>query len=365
MNTNRQLIYQDPQAEIVLAELAAILEKHDFRLLCSVARPVPGLPVFSGNEATEWDPTLGKYVTSTSWGKAVPLHGRELGSYRVYDVAPLYRPHDSSVPPAQMPEQGHAVIDPITGIVTVFAGPEAVFDTHIASLDGKTGKECLAQVRVDLARAGVPVYPGEMWVEASLRYPWQNEGGFAATYAANREIAVPLVGYALDPHRSEMVYVHIAGAKTALRSIWGTLNNGGAQCISIVDGGERQYAFSTHNYATFSDTLDEDTNLYRMVVADRRALEQEVENRAYLVIPDGGEFDLYQVFAARLNAVLPIPVLPEWGKRLYRHGIEDEELLAPCLCGGDVAKAFSIGRKGWIEAIERLIRDGELSITIE
>ncbi len=136
--------------------------------------------------------------------------------------------------------------------------------------------------------------------------------------------------------------MHIAGAKTALRSIWGT-----------------------HNYATFSDTLDDDTNLYRMVVADRRALEQEVEDRAYLVIPDSGEFDLYQVFAARLNAVLTVPVLPEWSKRLYRHGIEDEELLAPCLCGGDVAKAFSIGRKGWIELIEQLVLDGELSVTIE
>ncbi len=167
MNTNRQLIYQDPQAEPVMAELAAILAKHDFRVLCHVARPVPGLPAFDGDEASEWDPTLGKYVTSTPWGKAVPLYGKELGSYKVYDVAPLYRSYDSA-PQAQMPERGHAVIDPITGIVTVFVGTEAVFDTRIAPLDGKTGKECFAQVRVSLARAGVPVYPGELWVEASL-----------------------------------------------------------------------------------------------------------------------------------------------------------------------------------------------------
>ncbi|MCP4592509.1 MAG: hypothetical protein GY842_17380, partial [bacterium] len=216
---------------------------------------------------------------------------------------------------------------------------------------------------------GVPVYPGELWAETSLPYPWKDDqGGFAATYAANGEVTVPLVGYALDVQRSEVIYLHIAGVKTALRSIWGTLSNGGIHSVSIVEGGERHYAYSSHNYTTFSDALDDDVNLYRLVIADRNAMEQEVEHRAYLVIPEGsgGEgFDLYQVFAARLNAVLPVPVLPEWGKCLYRHGIEDEELLAPCPCGGDVAKAFSIGRDGWVELIERLIRDGELSITIE
>jgi hypothetical protein len=314
---------------------------------------------------SEWDPATGRYVNRTSRGEVDVLYGRELGSYQVYDLAPMYRPRGHDAPQAQMPQRGAAVLDPITGIVTVFAGSEAAFDTCITSLDGKSGKEVLHLVRVDLARAGVPVYPVELWAEPSLPYPWQDEGGFAAAYAANDEIAVPLVGYVLDPRRSEMVYLHVAGAKTALRSIWGTLNDGGVQCVSVVEGGQRHYAFSSHNYATFSDALDDETNLYRLVVADRRALEQEVEGRAYLVVPDGGEFDLYQVFAARLNAVLPVPVLPEWGQALYRHGIEDEQLLAPCLCGGDVAKAFAIGRDGWIELIERLVRDGELSVTIE
>ncbi|MEA3342290.1 MAG: hypothetical protein U9R15_20175, partial [Chloroflexota bacterium] len=141
--------------------------------------------------------------------------------------------------------------------------------------------------------------------------------------------------------------------------------------VSIFGGGYQHTGWSSHNYDTFSDAVDLDTNLYRMIITDRRATDQQAEGSAYLVIPKFEmELNLDTVFAARLNALLPIPVLPQWGKTLRRYGIRDTELLTPCLYGGDVAKAFVIKAKadgddegdGWMPLIEELIQNGELSI---
>ncbi len=333
---------------------------------------MPGLPCFCEDETGKFNADEQDYVTSTAWGIAKPMYGDRLG-YELSAITPLYytvRNDDNTVPDAQMPVLGYAVVDPITSIATVYAetNTEPVFNTSIPLLDGNDGNQILRQVRAALAQAGVAVYPEELRANPSLPYPWDDESGFSVTHVANSEITVPMVGYAVDSKTTEMVYLHMTGVKTGLRSIWGTINNGGQQAISVVGGGQHHYAFSSHNYTTFSDVVNPDTNLCRLMLVDRRAVDKEVDDRAYLLIPksDDDEFDIYTVFAARLNALLPIPVLPEWGEVLYAHGISDEgELLVPCLHGGDVEKAFAIGKEGWIEAIELLITEGELSINIE
>ena len=366
----QQLIYQDARNRFktALAELPAVLERHT--LLCSRDNPIPGLPCFDADRArSKWDATRRKQLFLTPWGEAALVYGHDLSARRLYPIMPLYRLCDGADGvPVQAPELGHAVVDTLTGIVTVYqnAAPEQpVYNTRVL-LDGKTGKEVLQHVWADLALAGVPVCPMELYGDSTLPYPWEDDetGGFAITHAANDQVSVPLVGYVLDPETNEVVYLHIAGHKTALRSIWGALSNGGSQTVSISGGGHHHFACSSHNYSTFSETVDPDTNLYRLIVADRRATDQEAEGRAYLVIPRSEtDLDLGTVLAARLNALLPIPVLPEWGKTLRRRGIADDKLLTPCLYGGDVEKAFLITEDGWIELVEELIQNGELSTT--
>jgi len=293
-----------------------------------------------------------------------------LGTYNLQGIAPLYRLFDLTpdAPEARAPEPGHAVIDVLTGVATVYvqkggSEPEAVYTTRVSDLERQTGKEALRQIRADLALAGVPVYPGELYGESSIPYPWDDEGGFSAPSVHNSEVAVSLVGYVVNPDTQEVVYLHIVGAKTALRSIWGTLSNGGTQTVNIV--GDRQITgYTSHNYETFTSFVDEETHLHRLVITDRQAIAPDVAERAYLVIPKEGsdDLDLGEVFAARLNALLPIPILPQWGKTLRQYGIR-RELLHLCLCGGDVEQAYLITKDGWVELVQDLIQDGDLSIT--
>jgi len=260
-------------------------------------------------------------------------------------------------------------VDTLTGIVAVYpdsSPQEAAYHTRIP-LDGKTAKQVLLDhVWADLAQAGIPVCPLELYGHSTLPYPWADDGVFPLTHAANDEVSVPLVGYALDPETNEVIYLHVAGHKTALRSLWGSLNNSGSsQTVSVNGGGQHHFACSSHNYTTFSAAVDADTNLYHLIITDRRATGQEAEGRAYLLIPkllDEAALDLGTMFAARLNALLPIPVLPEWGETLRRYGIRDDVLLTPCLYGGDVEKAFLITEQGWLQLVADLIQSGELSI---
>ena len=370
----RRQIYRDAQAETVLSELPQVLKKHTL-LLCSAGRPVPGLPCLVELES-RWDDARGRSVTLTPWGEAQAIYdGYTLGTYDLHSVLPLYRLYDlpPDAPEARVPEPGHAVIDVLTGVATVYAQnggsePEAVYTTRVSDLERQTGKEALRQIRADLALAGVPVYPGALYGESSIPYPWEDEGDFSAPSVHNDEVSVPLVGYVLDPDSQEVVYLHVVGAKMALRSIWGTLSNGGGQMVSLA-ADRHITGYTSHNYETFSSSVDEAsptgevTHLHRLVITDRQAIAPDVAERAYLVIPKEGSDDLDrgEVFAARLNALLPIPILPHWGTTLRQYGSR-RELLQPCLCGGDVEQAYRITKDGWVELVTDLIQDGELSI---
>jgi hypothetical protein len=369
----KKLIYQDAQAETVLAGLPQVLEKHSL-LLCDTDRPVPGLSCFEKRDS-RWDTMRSQYVIATPWGDAQEVYdvGR---SVRYSGILPLYRLYDpsSNAPKAQAPMPGHAVLDILTGIATVYTqngqpDPEVVYTTRISNLETRTGKEALRLIRADLAMAGVPVYPGELYGESSIPYPWDDEGDFSAPIVRNGEVAVSLVGYVVNPETQEVVYLHIVGAKTALRSIWGTLSNGGTQTVNIA-AGRQVTGYTSHNYATFASSLDdaspagEGVHLYRLVITDQQAIAPDVVDRAYLIIPKekSDDLDLGQVFAARLNALLPIPILPQWGQTLRQYGIR-RELLHPCLYGGDVEQAYLITKDGWVELVKDLVQEGELSIT--
>lgn len=349
-------------AGFVFEELPQVLAEHPTSLLCDFWNPLPGVPCFE----PEYDYANAQYCSP--WGAVERLTGSKLGTRHLwrFHFYRLRRPNPEA-PRPQMPQPGYAVIDPITEIVTVYAengddDPTSIFNCRV-SIDGKDGHKVLKQIRVELAKAGVPVYPSALYAQPSLPYPWEEGRTFEVPRVFNDEVAVSLVGCVLDPDTQGVVYLHIVGSKTACRSIWGTLNTGGTRTLNVILGDQHRTAYSySQDFDTYSASLDPDINLYHFIVTDHRATARKVEKRAYLVIPNHeGQLDLGRAFAARLNALLPIPVLPQWGGILLDHGL-DNDLLNPCAFGGDVAQAYAIGREGWIETIEQLVQGGELTI---
>ena len=155
-----------------------------------------------------------------------------------------------------------------------------------------------------------------------------------------------------------MVYLSFVGHKTATRSIWGSLNTMHQRKLTLDAPGLHTTVVSSHNYATYTASVDADTGLLRMQIVDRRALAADVEDRAYLVIPRGLDAAASDsAFAVRLGAVLPIGVPAQWGSQLREVG-DDLGLVRPCLCGGDVGVAYALTADAqWLDLVAGLLRD--------
>jgi hypothetical protein len=353
----RNMIYQDKYAKTVLEEIPAVLEKHP-KLICDLREPLPGL-LSTLNPSSHWSEEERRSVYETPWGDAKVIAGKDLGTYKLHRFK-FYKLISSNpdTPDARMPRGGYATFDLVTGFVAVYAHDDAVpvYHTSIHVVDGTRPVNVLREIRAELARAGVPVYPHTIYGVSELSYPWdEDDGRFRVPRASNDEASTPMVGYALDPETQDVVYLHIAGHKTALRSIWGTLSNGGWGSINC--GALRGY--NGGDYQTYSSPIDRDTGTYRMIIVAASAVDLQVEESAHMLVADETEIDLGESFAARLNALLPVPVLPQWGEVLMRYG-EDDGLLTLCPCDGDVKKAYRITQDGWIELIEQLIQGGEM-----
>jgi len=389
MNTDTmQLLYDDAYAvgdlQNLTQALAQALERHG-ALICSAEKPIPGLPCMPATvpagtyervyEGHHW-------VTKTPWGPAQILYPgdpvADLGG--LGSLGPFFRlaaPADAEkLPAAQVPESGYAVLDSMTGLVAVLAdaGGEPA-TVRVPSDMMRADRSMLMLIRYELAQAGIPILPVRLFLHDSLPYPWDatNRGDLRTVHAANDEVRVPVVGYVIDCAAGEpiqLVYLHVVGAKSAVRSIWATISNGGnPKPVSLSDPGDaaaRHWnTYGTKCYTTYSTPVVAETGDYRLLIVDRRATGQEVLDRAYLVVGKDqatGEDDLHQAFAARLNAVLPIPILPEWGKRLYQAGLGNE-LVRPLICGGDVSAAYAIvNDPRWLEVVESLLQSGELAL---
>lgn len=365
--TDETLLYEDRRADDTAREVGKALE-HFGALLCSPARPLPGLPVLHEDQIEETRVTGGERCYVTAWGVAREIGYSDLSGlgYALYQYLPLFHLVEpgGAAPQAQTPRPGLVALDTITGMATVYLhdGEEAAHSLRIdLNRQDNSAYRLADQIRYGLARDGVPILPRRIYRQDSLPYPWQEKKHQVSTVRAmNREISVPVVGFALDDQTRELAYLHIVGAKAACRSIWATLNQGGRKVLSIVDGRDNHTAVSSKNYVTFSAPVDAESGVYRLVIVDRRAVERDVaDGLAYLLV-HGNETDLDALFAARLDAVLPIPVRPEWGRvlkvagsrsRLVRHGTS----------GGDAAALYVLtADERWNELVGGLVQSGDL-----
>jgi hypothetical protein len=322
----------------------------------------------------EWTEHNGEYLARTPWGLAETVYGSEIGGDDVYAVTPVWRivvpDGQRPYPGAVVPVPSVAVLDMTTGMVSVYAdgSDEPIHHLRLGpdTLEEADGWDLAKVIRRRLCRDRIPVYPTAIYTTSRFPYPYPLVRGdrlTRAAYVANKEVGVPLAGCAVAPYTEEVVYLHVVGHKTAVRSIWATLNGRAGNAVQISAPGISHRAYSSQNYVTYSDPVDADLGLVRLVIVDRRAVDREVVgSEAYLVAPDTTNLDLDQAFATRLDAVLPIPILPEWGSALREEG-ERQGLVKACRHGGDVGTALAVvpDVERWQILVEGLVRSGELT----
>ncbi len=381
-------LYSDHQAASFIRALTTYSQIGSNRatMVSTSRHPIPGLPhVICDSRDTG--------PLKAPWGAVQPAalaYGSQFYSYLAYRLFVTQSLKPGATPPAvQLPQLAVATFDAVTRQATVYLGmPEEgtaptlvenqspIWEGRLTQQDigltplatYQSQENVLRIIREELARAGVPAYPAELYGQkAAPDYPWVNGRGLPLPPArvANDEISVPLLGYAVDNDTTEIVYLSMVGHKTACRSIWGSINTAHKRRLDFQQlGGINGSACSSHNYTTCSTVVDPDIGLTRLQIIDRRALSQDASDVAYLVIPKGmADADIYEAFAVRLNAVLPIGVLPAWGEKLRWAG-DEAGLVKKCFAAGDVAAVYKIAPdKLWLTLIEELLKSGELTIS--
>lgn len=365
---NPVLTFQD-DVNPLLTELRRYLAQHpETPLLCSVTHPLPGLPLIP--ERAERVYRNYRQYLQTPWGLAGYTDIRHY-QYPQLSYAGLYTlveaAQDVVCPTPTVPAPSMAVVNPINGLVAVYAGDNLedraestpVWEGKLILPDHWNAVDVLYQVRLALAQAGAAWYPGALYVER-VAYPWLTPEGLPTqtAYIANGEVRLPVIGYAIDPHTEALVYLSLVGHKTAARSIWGSLNTMHQRKLTLEAHRTHTTVVSSHNYATYTASVDADTGLLRMQIVERRACAADVEDWAYLVTPPGLDAAAVNAaFAARLSAVLPIGVPAQWGGKLREAG-DDLGLVRPCLFGGDVGAAYALtADEQWLDVIAGLLRD--------
>ena len=358
------LTFQD-SAEPLLSELRAYTAQYPETVLMSTeSQPLPGLPLVS-NRSERVVHNYRTYI-QTPWGLAAPADIRYyqyptlsyLGLYILSQPAP-----DTAVPASVLPEPATAVVQPLTGLAEVYLGDtlvpgtDPVWEGKLKLPDRWYDPQVLHLTRLELARAGIPLYPTTLFAHR-VAYPWLTPEGLPAITPtiANGEVCLPLIGYAVDPDTNEVVYLNLVGHKTAARSIWGSLNTMHQRKLTLSAPGIRDAVISSHTYTTHTAIVDADTGLLRMQIVDRRVCSAEVTDRAYLVTPAGLDAAaLDAAFAARLTAVLPVGIPAPWGAQLRQAG-DDLGLVQACLSGGDVGTAYALtADEQWLEVLQDLL----------
>ncbi len=363
------LVYQD-DATPLLSELRTYVAEHPTSvLLCTEREPLPGLPVIPDD--AEYVYRNYRQFLQTPWGLAMAA---DVGYFRFPALSyaglhSLVEPRPGvPLPKVALPDPGVALVHPLTGMASVYAGDglEVDFDHALPRWEGKltvpeqwNAVDLLRAVRLALAQAAIPLYPANLFMPR-VDFPWLTPEGLPAQTAtiANGEVQVPLIGYAVDPESNEVIYLSLVAHKTAARSIWGSLSTAHQRRLLLDAPRHRITVVSSHRYATYTDVLDADTGLLRMQIVDRRAASADAEERAYLVTPSGLDASaLHTAFATRLNAVLPVGIPAHWGKRLHEVG-DERGLVHRCVSGGDVGVAYALSAdEAWLDVLTQLLRD--------
>jgi hypothetical protein len=215
---------------------------------------------------------------------------------------------------------------------------------------------------------GIPIFPVSLYIADDPRYPYpaiESEGtepwiDLRQCTISNVQSEAAVVGYATTDSGG-VVYLHLAGPQMSVKSIFATLIQG-KRAAMYAPSYHTVYGLGEYGYRMFLNPIP-GTKEYRGILVMPSVLGQVFpgDNWSYLVLRSSDTVDRYEALGRRLNAVLPIPVLPEWGKKLWEEG---EGLVDDLKVGGDAGDGIAIrlDTDRWTEIINRLVVEGALSI---
>ena len=215
---------------------------------------------------------------------------------------------------------------------------------------------------------GIPIFPVSLYIADDPRYPYpvlerENEDPWIdlrQCTISNVQAEATVVGYAITDGGG-VVYLHLAGPQMSVKSIFATLIQGRR---SVMYAPSYHTLYGLGNYRVFLNPIP-GTKEYRGILVTMSVLGQDFpgDDRSYLVLRASDAADRYEALGRRLNAVLPIPVLPEWGKKLWEEG-KYLGLVDDLKVGGDAGDGIAIrlDTDRWTEIINRLVVEGALSI---
>jgi hypothetical protein len=182
---------------------------------------------------------------------------------------------------------------------------------------------------------------------------------------ANAHTRADVTGYALledRPYQHSLIYVGLAAHKTSVESLWASLIRGRGSCsmrsASLVpDGAVRMV---TQPLAEF--------NVMHAGLISRKALPGQWEagdDCAYALLfgaVGDTEAALQAIALKRLQEALPFPVLDEWAKVLWNHGL-DAGFIQRLETAGDCRGGTRIDlTKPWQELVQELLEQEALRV---
>lgn len=355
----------------------------DFRSLMELQpefatrKPYPGIPyipyewsdVVHDNDTDIYSDRPTRYIESE--------HGRLYlygsGQFRStqyngrYAYFPLIVPRSEQGWAMQAPEPGYLVYDLLSDTATVYDEDDTEkADLQLsAMMENRSPNSLVEMAKKKMARRGLAIWPTKVYAVNHEHFPWPvKENHIGSAFIRNDQVSVPLVGSVVDTETEEIVYAHMAGHAGNVQSIMATFNTSHRKHIHLITSLGNLHAYSSSNYKTYNRQISD--RVVSTILVDTRCLEQQVNDYGYLIRPrDEAGIDPGEAFAARLNSVLTIPILPEWGQILLEEGTEGG-LARQITAAGDIFQAYAISRNnGWIELVERLLTEGTIEIPQE
>lgn len=221
----------------------------------------------------------------------------------------------------------------------------------------------LREIAREAGRQECWIFPTSLYISEDRRYPYPIVDGdwidLRDYTVSNQQTKAAVVGYAR--HDYSLVYLHVAGPQSSVKSILATLITGRHVTLYVPD---YRHVRGTYEYRMFLNPIP-GTREHRGILVASTVLQPDAEDTwTYLLIPpDKSREEAYRLFAKKLNALLPVPVLPEWGEAIFMQA-KDTGLVDRLETGGDVTDGIAIRNdvERWIDLINRMLVEKTLSI---
>lgn len=316
-----------------------------------------GVPVFTSTQPVPGFPYVQERIYSwqewkdTPWGKAKVVVG---GAGPLSELTPFLFLQGQELP-VTPPRLGFAAWDLATGAVSVHVWneDEPVYYTQREADDNTYVIH--TSIICELAEKRIPVYPEKLYgfFSRPFPYPLDKFRGVRIPYVSNDQVRCPVVGFATC--QNNLVYLHTVGHKSALTSLRATVYQ--RKRLTIGNGADSWWPSTSNTYRAFLDPVPGGLDVHRMILVDVRALETNVTGTAFLLLPASAT-DVGQAFAARLDGLIPVPILPEWGETLLREGARKNLVQKLVAAYGDVQGfAIQVDAKAWADLVGSLLRD--------